>query len=123
MTESACPYVDSGLLNDICLDYLIDDKGQPITFETLVQLTADEIAAGRLLDPKTHDEDDCYDSFLDFVCDHIDLDAYSEDMAGEDGVDLDDDDEYEEWFDTDEAANLTTDAADAVIYELIYTLK
>lgn len=101
----------------------MDNRSRTITFEALVQLTAAEIAAGHLLDPKTHDEDDCHDSFLDFVCDHFDLDAYLEDKAADDGVDLSNDDEYEEWFDTDHAANLSTDATDAIIYELIYSLK
>ena len=86
-------------------------------------MAAAEIAVGRLLDPKTQNEDDCYDSFLDFVCNHIDLDAYLEDKAVDEGIDVSDDDEYEDWFDTDHAANLSTDAADAVIYELIYSLK
>ena len=122
LSESVSPYVDSEFLKEVS-EYLMDDRSRTIKFKTLVQLAAAEIAAGHLLDPKTHDEEDCQDSFLDFVCDHFDLDAYLEDKAADDGVDLSNDDEYEEWFDTDHTANLSTDATDALVSELIYSLK
>lgn len=82
-----------------------------------------EIQAGRLLDPKTADFDDCCDDFLDFVSDHFDSTAYLEDKALDEGVNVDDDDEFEEWFDTDHAANMSTDAGDLLISKIVNQLS
>ena len=60
---------------------------------------------------------------MDFVGDHFDSTAYLTDIAADEGVNVEDDEEFEDWFDTDHAANFSTDAAQFIVEKLIDSLK
>ena len=88
-------------------DYLVNEKGDTITFGDLVKEYKDKFGN----DPYSYvDEDDS--EVWEFLDNHVDVAAFLDDVAGDYGYD------DEDWIDSDEAANVCSDAYDSLIDDI-----